>query len=170
MPLAADMDTQTFHRAETLWTKGSSCQKGAQVILSQALASSDQVKPGHTMEQYVHSGPLSVPLYILVGTAFELLLKCGITLASGEYRRDWLKIKIGHDLTRALKAAREAGFEPQIDGLANAVSYLSKPYSRHFFRYESPSSFNVPDMKQSVEILAKLEHALVEQFPQLMQR
>ena len=112
----------------------------------------------------MHSGPLSVPLYLLAGTAFELFLKAGITLASGKYRKQWLRDIVRHDLKRALKEAQSAGFNPEIDKLQFAVSYLSKPYSQHFFRYESPGKFNVPDMRLTLSVLDQLERELVTRY------
>ena len=51
LSLNLSMEPETFAKAETLWTKGSSCLDGAQVLLEQALASEDKVKPGHTLYQ-----------------------------------------------------------------------------------------------------------------------
>lgn len=98
------MTDDSFKLADTLWTKGASAREGALVLFQEAQArAKHETKPEHKVSQYVHSGPLSTPIYLLTGTAFELLLKAGVILAGGKASNSYLRNTIGHNLETALR-------------------------------------------------------------------
>jgi hypothetical protein len=89
------------------------------------------------------------------------MLKAAVVAWDPTVNAKYLKNEIGHDLTAALDEAEKRGFASQAPHLREILEILREPYQQHWFRYERPDQFPLPDdFDQIVPVLETLEQEL----------
>lgn len=142
--------------AYNLYTSGRSHGMGANRLWAKALEEGMEV--GHDdIDLFAFNGPFSLSINHLAGLSLELLLKAAYVATGGPADDKHLRNEIGHDLQRALDLAEERGFRSRAPHLREIVERMSEPYDKHWFRYDRPNQFLLPDFGQINEALVVLE-------------
>jgi hypothetical protein len=129
---------------------------GANRLWAKALE--EGVVEGHEdIDLFAFNGPFSLSINHLAGLSLELLLKAAYVAEGGAADDKHLRNEIGHDLHRALDLAEGLGFQSQAPHLREIVERMSEPYRKHWFRYDRPNKFLLPDFEQINEALVVLE-------------
>jgi len=141
--------------ARNLYISGRSHGMGANRLWARALE--EGCEAGHDdISDFAFNGPFSLSINHLAGLSLELLLKAAY-VASGGPADDGHLREIGHDLLRTLDLVEELGFRSQATHLRGIVELMSEPYRKHWFRYDRPNEFLLPDFDPINETLAVLE-------------
>jgi hypothetical protein len=139
------------HLAETLWTRGAGFALSAQSLAE--LGRADAVEFGHPdPEKMAFNGRHSASLHLLVGFAFELLLKSAYVQLGGT--RDIREL--GHDLVESLNEAEAAGFSFTTPHLRWIVERIRGAHLAHVFRYGGPDTMDLPDHNLTLACLDTL--------------
>lgn len=100
-------------------------------------------------KQHENSGPLSAPIFLLIGFNLELMLKA--FHAHNGATDDDLK-DLGHDLDASLKKAKDAGWKSATE-VESLISMMSPLHKSHTFRYLKLADVEVPDVDKACAIL-----------------
>jgi hypothetical protein len=147
--------------AEDLWVRGAGHLLGAQGLVSYAKDEAAQCS-AEDPDRYVFNGKYSASIHLLVGYAFELLLKAAYLIHGGAPKK--LQGGIGHDLVAALDAAEAAGFQSTVANLRWIVENLREPHHTHQFRYGGLADFEMPLLQHSIPALEALVFELGAPF------
>lgn len=139
--------------ADDLWTRGAAHVLGADLLIRESTRNFDQ--DGVDYDQLVFNGPYSASTHLLIGFAFELLLKAAYLAHGGSPARLGPK-GIGHDLEDAYRAAIDVGFCSAVSNLEWLVKNLRLPHLKHHFRYGGPERITMPDFKFTMPALETL--------------
>lgn len=133
-------------------------------LLYQAALEEGQRKQVADVDRYAFNGPYSLSIHYLLGLGLELMLKAAIVAWGGPSDERALR-DIGHDLTKALNIAEEAGFRSEAPHLRELVEVLGEPFRRHWFRYERPDQIELPgSFEQTIASLEVLDHEIRARF------
>lgn len=142
--------------ARNLYISGRSHGMGANRLWARALEEGGEA--GHDdIDHFAFNGPFSLSINHLAGLSLELLLKSAYVASGGPADDKHLRNDIGHDLVRAIELAAERGFHSQAPHLREIIDHMSEPYRKHWFRYDRPNEFLLPDFKPIHEALVVLE-------------
>lgn len=98
---------------------------------------------------------MNVPFYLLVGFAFETVLKAAYLHLGGNM--DAAKHEVRHSLPKALAYARDQGFQPENEQVAWLVETMEEVHLNHAFRYlTGEDTLKVADATISLDILDDL--------------
>ena len=112
-------------------------------------------------KSYAFNGPTSLSIQYLLGLGLELMLKAAVVAWDPTVDEKYLKREIGHDLIAALDEAEKRGFASKASHLREILKILREPYMQHWFRYQQPDQFPLPDdFDQIVPVLEILEQEL----------
>ncbi|QLC24623.1 hypothetical protein HFP57_05985 [Parasphingopyxis algicola] len=140
--------------ADDLWTRGAGHVLGVQALVD--AASESAIADGASdVSQMTFNGRHSASIHLLVGFAFELLLKTAFLLHGGN-SKDLGPSCIGHDLLTALDKAEEVGFQSNCANLRWFVENLREPHKKHWFRYGGPDSVTMPAIELTLPALDAL--------------
>lgn len=134
--------------------------------LSSSLLYRSAIKDGESRdvadpELFAFNGPYSLSMHLLLGLGLELMLKAAILAWNADADSDYLRDEVGHDLTKALGKAMDAGFKSKAPNLDRMVEVLHQPYKEHWFRYERPEQMALPgDYSEIIEALDILDREL----------
>jgi len=142
--------------AYKLYTAGRSHGMGAIRLWEWAKDEAEEVNP-EDPDLFVFNGPLSLSINHLAGLSFELFLKAAYVAKGGAPSDKHLRDTIGHNIERALEKAEAQGFETDAPHLHGIVHHLSEPYAKHYFRYQWPDGYPLPEFKQVADALTALE-------------
>jgi hypothetical protein len=144
--------------ARNLWTMGGGHALGAEAVIRHAQDWARETG-AEDQEKAVFNGKYSASIYLLLGYAFELLLKAAFIAHGGD--PDQLGPRgIGHDLAAALNAAEERGFQSSAPHLTQIVELLHPSHRAHQFRYGGMDEFPLPANVD--EVVASLHHLASE--------
>ena len=141
--------------ADDLWTRGTSHALSAKALTDQAIGEAT-AQGAQDASQLAFNGKYSVSIHLLIGYAFELLLKAEFLLLGGN--PETLRMEIKHDLLQALDAAERSGFQSAISDLRWILQHIREPHHNHQFRYGGPDKIQMPGLETTLpalEVLAK---------------
>lgn len=140
--------------ADDLWTRGAGHLIGAKALA--ATAREDAMRTAaNDVEQTVFNGKYSASIHLLIGFAFELLLKSAFILNGGNARE--LSVRgIGHDLLLALDKAEGVGFTSSDPRLRLIAERLRESHLSHQFRYGGLDKFHMPELSVTLLVLETL--------------
>lgn len=144
--------------ARNLWNMGGGHALGAEAVIRHAEVWACDIGADDP-ERAVFNGKYSASIYLLLGYAFELLLKAAFVANGGDPGQLGPR-GIGHDLGAALNAAEERGFHSDAPHLRQIVELLRSPHREHQFRYGGMDEFPLP--ANVSEVLASLHHLASE--------
>ena len=150
---------------DDLWTRG-----GAHVIAVGALVDVARQHAAEIdapdIEQWAFNGNYSASIHLLIGFAFELLLKSAYLLSGGD-KANLSQRGIGQDLIKAFDSAEELGFRSDAENLRSILEYLREPHLKHYFRYGGPAQIAMPDLDATLVALHTLAGELQIQLANL---
>jgi hypothetical protein len=146
--------------ANSLYVKGR-CHALASDRLWRAAFEDGHERSPDDPELFAFNGIYSLSIHYLICLGFELLLKAAYVASGGSYENKELH-NIGHDLNEALSKAEVQGFHSNAPRLREIVENLCEPYKAHYFRYDTPTEFPLPDFGQMIEALQVLDDELKE--------
>ncbi|HYI47615.1 MAG TPA: hypothetical protein VEX35_04040 [Allosphingosinicella sp.] len=111
-------------------------------------------------ELFAFNGTYSLSIHYLIGLGLELMLKAAYVACGGSPDDKHLSREIGHDLVRAFELANERGFQSDAPRLREIAEHLNEPYKAHYFRYDRPNEFPLPDFTQMIEAMEVLDREL----------
>lgn len=144
--------------ARNLWSMGGGHAIGAEAVVRRAQDWAREIET-EDAEKAVFNGKYSASIYLLLGYAFELLLKAAFVAQGGNPKLLGPR-GIGHDLSAALDAAEEHGFCSSAPHLREIIELLKPPHLEHQFRYGGMNGFPLPANVD--EVLANLNHLAAE--------
>lgn len=144
--------------ARNLWNMGGGHAIGAEAVVRRAQDWAREIGAEDT-EKAVFNGKYSASIYLLLGYAFELLLKAAFVAHDGDHKQLGPR-GIGHDLSAALGAAEEHGFRSNAPHLREIIELLNLPHREHQFRYGGMDGFPLPANVD--EVVANLNHLAAE--------
>ena len=118
------------------------------------------------IEQWAFNGNYSASIHLLIGFAFELLLKSAYLLSGGD-KANLSQRGIGQDLIKAFDSAEELGFRSDAENLRSILEYLREPHLKHYFRYGGPAQIAMPDLDATLVALHTLAGELQIQLANL---
>ena len=144
--------------AKQLWIMGGGHLLGTEAVIERARAYVDEVNADDP-EQVIFSGKFSASIHLLIGYAFELLLKSAYLAHGGDPEKLGVR-GIGHDLIAALDEAEARGFKSGVEHLRWVVERVREPHLAHQFRYGGMDEFEMPDLKHTLAALNGLAREL----------
>lgn len=128
-------------------------------LLYQAACKEGLKRKPDNPELFAFNGLYSLSIHYLIGLGLELMLKAAIA-ASGGPSDDRSLRDLGHELGRLLTRAKEVGFHSEAPRLDEVISHMAEPYKLHYFRYERPEQFLLPNFTQMIEAIEVLDREL----------
>lgn len=144
--------------ARKLWNMGGGHAIGAGAVIGCAQDWAREIG-AEDPEKAVFNGKYSASIYLLLGYAFELLLKAAFVAHGGDPRQLGPR-GIGHDLNAALDSAEAHGFRSSAPHLREIIELLKQPHHEHQFRYGGMDEFPLPANVD--EVIANLNHLASE--------
>lgn len=144
--------------ARQLWNMGGGHVLGAEAVVRRAQDWAREIQ-AEDPEKAIFNGKYSASIYLLLGYAFELLLKAAFVAHEGDPGQLGVR-GIGHDLGKALTSAQERGFQSAAPNLVEIVDLLRMPHLQHQFRYGGMDNFPLPANVDA--IVASLNHLAAE--------
>ena len=148
---------------EALFESGRSHALAAQLLHEKSLEYAAQ-NGVDDPKLYAFNGPYSLSLHYLIGLGFELMLKAAYVKYGGIPDPNHIRMKLGHDLRKALREVKNLGFEPAGDHFEEIIEIISEPYKCHYFRYSRPRKFPLPNDEAIFSALADFDRQLCEIF------
>lgn len=153
MPDSCELDL-----ARQLWTMGGGHVIGTEAVVERARRYVEEVG-AEDPEQVIFNGKYSASIHLLIGYAFELLLKSAYLAHGGDPKKLGSR-GIGHDLVVALDKAEACGFKSQVEHLRWIVERVREPHLAHQFRYGGMEKIEMPDLKHTLEAMNGLAYEL----------
>ena len=145
--------------AETLHQTGRAHALSADLLYRAAVAHAEAEELPDP-ELFAFNGTYSLSIHYLIGLGLELCLKAAFVAHGGDEDVRFLRNEIGHDLVRALDLAEDRGFSSEAPHLREIVQHLRDPYIAHYFRYDRPEAFPLPDIIQVMQAFETLDNEL----------
>lgn len=151
--------------ADDLWARGAGHVISAQALVRQAEKEALD-RRADDVDRAIFSGKYSASIHLLIGFAFELLIKTAYLLHGGSPLKLGAR-GLGHDLVSALDEAEELGFTSPVANLRWIVEHLREPHHKHVFRYGGIDEFRMPALELTLPALEELVRDLGAQIRHL---
>lgn len=126
--------------ADNLWQKAASHAESVKALAFEGSRRAE-ARGEPDLEAATFTGLFSVSIHLLIGYAFELLLKAAYLHHGGP--ESSLR-EIGHDLVAAHERATRAGFRSEVPNLSWILERLRGPHLANEFRYGATPSVTMP--------------------------
>ena len=131
---------------------------GAEALIERARDYVQEIDAADS-EKIIFNGKYSASIHLLIGYAFELLLKTAYLAHGGDPAKLGNR-GIGHDLIAALNEAEAVGFRSEVITLRWIVEHVRAPHLVHQFRYGGMGTIEMPDLNLTLEAMNGLAYEL----------